>query len=77
MSAPNYEAFYRARKVHALTRAIDREAFNLGLRPNEVASRLQRFGDSEWFALARFLKINPPSRETVRDVIAQYGEATP
>ncbi len=73
MTAPNYESFYRARKVHALTRAIDREAHNLGLRPGEVASRLQRFGDAEWFALARLLKINPPSRETVREVIAQYG----
>lgn len=72
-AANRFEAEARADKVLALTRAIDRTAQQQGYTTAETQAQLERFGNSEWFELARMLGINPPSETTVREVLAQYG----
>jgi hypothetical protein len=76
-----FERSARFAKVHALTRALDREIRKHGADPNDdphaVADALAKWPASDWARLAIAYGIRPPSPITIGQVLDGYRARDP
>ena len=69
-----FERVGRANKVLKLVRAIDAVCLTNGWSADEVRDALSNWTPEMWALVARGLCVNPPSKTTVEEVIAQYED---